>query len=102
MSVIPRNVAAGGSSEEPEEANAFEVVVDRVDHEEHEEHEPDLLGHLALAHGQGATEDGLAYEEEQVSPVQHRDGQEVQEKQVDADHGGEEREARQSLARLLA
>ena len=47
-------------------------------------------------------QDGFEDEEEQVPAVQHGDRQEIEEEEVDADHRGEECEARDALTRLLA
>src|SRR5438876_95721 len=90
------------SAEEPvEDVESRQIVVDRVHHQHHEEHEADLLGDLALAHGDGSAQDRLAHEEEEMSAVQHGHGQQIEHGEVHADESREEREIRQALTRLL-
>src|SRR6476646_2624623 len=85
-----------------EESDPFEVVVEREHHEQHEEREPHLLSHLSLPDGQRPAQHRLAGEEQEVPAVEHRHRQEGQQEQVDADHRGEQGQARDALARLLA
>src|SRR4029453_6286052 len=90
------------SSEEAEESDAIEVVVHRVHPQEHQEAKAHLLGDLALSQGERPAQDGFEEEEQQVPTVQHGDRQEIEEEEVDADHRGEECQARDALARLPA
>src|SRR5262249_3131739 len=55
----------------PHRDHPGDVVEEGEHHEEHEEGQADLLGNLALAHGQRASEHSLDGEEEEVAAVQH-------------------------------
>src|SRR5437867_2631279 len=62
-----------------------QVIVNRVHHQQHQQHQAHLLGPLPLAQRQRAAEDGFDDEEEQVSAVEHRHREEVENGEVDAD-----------------
>src|SRR6185295_16150899 len=96
----PRSSPA--SSEEAEESDAIQVVVHRVHHQEHQEAKAHLLGDFALSQGERPPQYGFEDEEEQMPTVQHGYRQEIEEEEVDADHRGEECQARDALTRLLA
>src|SRR5256886_389057 len=89
--VFRRGVIRALLSEEPERIEPHEVVIQRVDHQEHQQNEAELLHDLPLPERERAAEHRLDHEEEQVSAVQHRHGQEGQHAEVDADDRREER-----------
>src|SRR2546422_493619 len=61
---------------------------------------PELLGRLALLERDGATQDALDDEEQEVSAVQHRHRQQVEDGEVHADDRREERERGKPLPTL--
>src|ERR1700677_2615728 len=80
----------------------LDVVLEGDAHEGHEQDEADQAGDLAYAEGERAAEDGLEEEEEEVAAVEHRDGQEVDEAEVDGDHRHRPDEVADALLALLA
>src|SRR4029450_1029507 len=89
-------------AEETQHVDAHQVVVYREHHQHQQQHEAHLLGDLALPLGQRAPQDGLADEEEQVPTVEHGHGQEVEEREIHAEHRGEEGQAPQAGAGLAS
>ena len=64
---------------------SLDVVLEGHGHERHQDDEAGEAGDLAHAEGERAAQHGLEEEEEQVAAVEHRDGQEVDEAEVDGD-----------------
>src|SRR3990172_5948800 len=100
--VLRRGVIRWLLFEEAQEVDARQIIVDGEHHQEQQQEEPDLLGHFPLPKRELTAQDPLADEEEQVPTVQDRHGEQVQERQVDADHCGEESQAHEPLLGLLS
>src|SRR5919198_4333538 len=87
-------------SEQLERTEAIQIVPQRVHHQQHEQHEADLLRGLALLERERMAQDRLDDEEEQVTAVEHRHGEQVQHGEVHADDGREQCERADPLLRL--
>src|SRR5688572_24988596 len=88
--------------EELEGVDTHEIIVERVDHQHHQQYKSELLRGLALLQRQRAPQDALDDEEKQVSAVQHRHGEQIEHRQIDADDRREHGERPQAFLRLLS
>src|ERR671925_1590149 len=100
--VVRRLIIRALPSEELEPPETVQVVPQRIHHEQHQQDEAELLRGFALLERQRTPEDGLDEEEEQVTAVEHRHRQQVQDGEVHADEGGEDRQRPQAFFRLSA
>src|SRR5690606_36009372 len=98
----PRGGRTSGSRTTAREEEPLDVVHEREEREEHEPEPADHRGRLAEARGDGPPDDRLDHQERELTAVEERDGQEVQDAEVHADDRHEREELLRALGRGVA